>query len=328
MGVINFMFRTAVRAQWRFPAVVMLVAAASLICERATACDVCAIYTATEMRESRVGPSLGIAEQFSRFTTLQERGEEVDNPANERLESSITQLLVGYTFTPRLGVQLSLPVISRSFRRQEESGVVRGDERGIGDLSVIGQVAALSHVDEESVSRFSLFGGVKFPTGDSDRLREELSEMEMGSGIHGHDLALGSGSYDGVVGGRFFGSWRRAFLTGVLQYTIRTEGDFHYDYANDLTWAAGPGAFVWLDNGFTLGLQAVLSGETKGKDTLDGVAADDTAITTLYAGPGALLTWGSSLGAELAADLPVIQNNSALQIVPNFRLRSGLVWRF
>jgi hypothetical protein len=321
----------------------------------AHACDVCAVYTATELRERRVGPIVGVAEQFSHFGTLRRSGDEVDNPAGERIESSITQLLLGYTVHPRITFQVNLPVISRSFRRSADEGIDRGRERGIGDLSVLGEVEAFSAVTESGVVRLSLLGGVKFPTGDSDRLREELAEdhhhgpvdehaadgdehheeppdgeahEHAESGVHGHDLALGSGSYDGIFGGRLFASWRRTFATAKLQYALRTRGDFEYRYADDLTWSGGPGVFLWLGHTETLGLQAILSGETKGKDDLGGEPANDTAITALYAGPGLLFTWGSSLGIEVAGDLPVMQNASALQIVPDYRVRGGASWRF
>jgi hypothetical protein len=148
-----------------------------------------------------------------------------------------------------------------------------------------------------------------------------------GSGIHGHDLALGSGSVDGIVGASLFWSWRRAFLRASGQYAVRREGRFDYRYANDLIWSCGPGAYLALRHDRTLALHAAFSGETKGKDTLAGTRLDDTAITSLYLGPGVSIAW-RGLAAELAAELPLRQNNTSLQIVPSFRLRGGLVWHF
>jgi hypothetical protein len=325
----------------------------------ASACDVCAVYTATEQREARTGLHLGVAEQFTRFTTLQRNGDEIPNVAGERLTSAITQILIGYNPTPRFGVQLNLPIISRTFRRLEAGRIVHDDETGIGDLSLVGTVNAFTDVREHGVFRLTLLGGLKLPSGDSSRIAEELAEGHQHgaaerasaavvtnhagnhpeapaatpfggteSGIHGHDIALGSGSVDGIIGGQLFWSWRRLFLTTGAQYTIRTEGDFGYQYANDLTWSAGPGVMALLEHGYTLGLQAVLTGETKGKDTLDGVAAGDTGITALYAGPEITFTWGSSLGADLVLDVPVVQHNTALQIVADYRLRAGITWHF
>ena len=211
------------------------------------------------------------------------------------------------------------------------------------DLSLLLNVQAFSTVTETSVFRLGLFGGLKLPSGNPNRLREELAENGHGhddgpddgeeSGIHGHDLALGSGSVDGIIGTQFFYSWRRLFATGAVQYLIRTEGFIDYQYANDLIWYGGPGVFLFLghnlfDEDYSLGAQFVLSGETKGKDTLQGASVDDTSITSLYIGPAATFTWATSLSANIRADLPVIQNNTGLQIIPDYRIFGGFTWRF
>lgn len=342
----------------RASAVLMSLAlVASVLCDAQVgrACDVCAIYTATDMREGRLGAFAGLAEQFTSYNTLQDNGHEVPNPAGERLNSSIMQFIVGYTFKPWLRVQLNLPVIGRAFRRQE-AGVVNGDETGIGDLSLLAGAVPFSNVTENSVVRWSILGGFKLPSGDSRRLKEELPGAQpdhgvpdpfrgrpqprlvkyhlvgdgngVQSGVHGHDLALGSGSTDVVLGTQLFASWKRAFLTGGVQYVVRTEGDFGYQFNSDLTWNGGPGVFVLLAHSYTLGLQAAVSGESKGKDSLNGVPADDTARTGVYIGPAAAFTWGTSLAADLGVDVSVVQHNAALQIVPDYRLRGAVTWRF
>jgi hypothetical protein len=296
----------------------------------ASACDVCAVYTATDMAARRPGFSLGVAEQVTGFETLKRDGEEVANPANEYLTSSITQVLLGYNFGPRVGVQLNLPIISRTFRRLEGGRPTNGDETGVGDLSLLAHVLAASTVTERSVFRFSLLGGLKLPSGDSSRLREELHESPDAeqSGIHGHDLVLGSGSVDGLVGGQLFWSWQRLFVTAAGQYALRTTGAFGYRFADELTWTGGPGAYVLLEHDHTFGVQAVVSGESKGKDSLNGEPSGDTGVTALYVGPGFRFSWGTSLAADVAADLPVVQHNTALQLVPDFRVRGGVTWRF
>ena len=53
---------------WLYAAIGILVCSLSA---PAGACDVCAIYVSTEMSESRTGFSLGVAEQFTHFGTLQ-----------------------------------------------------------------------------------------------------------------------------------------------------------------------------------------------------------------------------------------------------------------
>ena len=66
-----------------------------------------------------------------------------------------------------------------------------------------------------------------------------------------------------------------------MQYAIRTEGDFGYQFANDWIWYGGPGVYLVLGGKSTLAFQAVVSGESKGQDTIDGVATDDTATTVV-----------------------------------------------
>ncbi len=306
-------------------AVVLLLTGAA----RTYACDVCAIYTATEQRESRQGFRIGVAEQLSRFTTLQDDGHKIDNPG-EHLTSSITQFVLGYDFGPLGGVQFTLPVIVRDFRRREEGVITSGSESGIGDVSLIGTLRPFSYVTERSVLRTSLLGGLKFPTGSTDRLHEELHEDEEGGplGVHGHDLALGSGSYDGIIGGAVFASWQRLFWTTAVQYAIRTTGAIDYRYANDLTWGGGPGVYPFLTHEASLSLQAMVTGEHKGTDTLDGVEAEDTGMTAVYMGPGISATWGTSFAADVAVDFPIMQDNTSVQLVRDYRIRAGLGWRF
>lgn len=322
----------------------------------AYACDICAIYTATEMQETRVGLRLGIAEQFSRFTTLQRNGQELPNPDHERLDSSITQFLLGYTVHPRWRAQLHVPVIYRAYRRRAATGVEHGDVSGLGDISLVATGLLYDRVDEHSVLNLSGVFGIKLPTGSTHRLREELpaalsahdddtiapisltprphpyhsSSHEDGveSGVHGHDLTLGSGSTDVVLGAQLFASRDRFFFVQSTQFSVRTRGAYGYTYADELLVQGGPGFYAWVAHSQTLGVQAVLTCDSKGTDALKGVRQPDTGYTALYAGPGISFTLDSNFSLDVIADIPAIQNNSALQLVPDFRIRGGAVWRF
>jgi hypothetical protein len=317
-----------------------------------------------------------VSEQFTSFNTVKDGDETTDNENGEWLQSSITQFVAGFTFHPRFGVQVNVPLISRKYRRVFEGQFDNDDETGVGDVSLIARFNAFERVTERNVVRIDLFGGLKFPTGDSDRLAEELEHHEEGapegdgagdgegdgpggtepahsragrhsradvrpggppshhegphgtSGVHGHDLALGSGSIDGILGLALFTSWRRAFFEGGLQYMARGDGDFDYRYADDLLWNGGPGAFLWLGHRSTAALQAQLTGETKGKDHQAGERLDDTAITALYLGPRVLATFEDRLHADAGVEWPLVQNVTSVQIVPDWRLRFGLSWRF
>ena len=139
---------------------------------------------------------------------------------------------------------------------------------------------------------------------------------------------MGTGSFDGIVGTGIFTRWKRLFLTANVQYAIRSKGDFDHQFANDLTWTGGAGIYLLLGHKYTVALQAVVSGEHKDTDTFQGQSADDTGVTAVYLGPQLSFTWPSKLSTQLGAHLPVSIDNTALQTVPDYRVRGGLTWHF
>jgi hypothetical protein len=243
-------------------------------------------------------------------------------------------VFAGYNFNDRLGVQLNLPVIYRSFRRPGEAGGIEtGTESGIGDASLLGSFLLVNKEAVHTSFRWSVLGGVKLPTGSTSRIAEELNEVPPPagtpeSGIHGHDLTLGSGSFDGILGTGVYARWNRVFLSASTQYSIRSTGDYNYRFANDLTWNGGPGVFLLLNEDFTCSLQMCASGEYKPLDSFDGEKAEDTGVTAVYLGPQVSFTWHNTLSASLGVDLPVSIDNTALQIVPDYRIRAGVTWHF
>jgi hypothetical protein len=322
------LFRLAVAgAPASFPALVKKVLISAVLagaCGRpAVGCDLCSVYAATEAQGgSGKGFFGGLAEQYTYFNTLQIRGNDVANPGDQYLKSSVSQVFAGYNFNNRIGVQFNLPVIYRSYGY----GLARGSEAGIGDASLIGNLRLYEKLTETFTFNWTALGGVKFPTGSASHLNP--AEPDFSPGIGGHDLALGSGSYDGVVGTAFFARWRRLFLTGTMQYAARSGGEFGYQFADDWTWAGGPGVYLLLRDEQTLALQAVVSGESKGQDTVNGVATDDTAATSVFLGPQINYTWSSRLSAQVGVDLPASIVSSGEQLVPAYRVRAALTWRF
>ncbi len=301
-----------------------LIAAAIL---PASACDLCPFNTTSHDWDPSSGFYLGLAEQFTRFTTLQHEGHKIPNDASQKLESSITQLFLGYNFSPKLGFQINVPLIHRSFRRLEEGAIQTGSVSGMGDASLLLQWSVFSHEDAESLVLARLGAGIKLPTGDSARLAEEASESET-SAVHGHELALGSGSVDAILNADFVARRHRAFFAAGIQYNMRTEGDFDYRFGNDFFWNAGPGFFLSAADSHTLALQFVCSAETKTEDYFRGQRAEDTAATSVFLGPRIRATWQKSLTADLSLELPVHSENSATQLLPDYRLRASFSWTF
>jgi hypothetical protein len=292
-----------------------------------------------------------VAEQFTHFGTVQIDGIETANPTGQYLDSSITQAVAGYSFSSRFALQLNIPFIYRSFERPEGFAIDRGTESGLGDISLLGKFvvfhretggAAALKFDDPKNPHFEvrepdftvsalLLGGLKFPTGGAGRLKEEFNETEVPgapeSGIHGHDLTLGSGSYDGIIGGQFSLRYKSFFFLADTQFAARGDGAHQYQFANDLSWSGGPGYYFVRNRRAIVGLQCACSGEHKGLDRFQGQRAADTGITAIYLGPRVVASFGKVSG-ELAVELPVSIDNTAFQVVPDYRLRGSVAIRF
>jgi len=327
-------------AAGRYAAVLALTFAPPL----AKACDLCSVYTAGMARGETSGWFTGVSEQFTRYDDLREEGHRVSDDGGQYLDSSITQLFVGYGFSDRFALQINLPYIHRSFKRPEGDAIDRGTVSGIGDMAAVAQYTIVRHYDEDSNWLWRVLGGVKFGTGDSDLLQEELDEGHDEaesiskhdghdyagpvSGIHGHDLALGSGSTDFLIGTSAFYRKDRWFGRGDIQYALRRTGDFDYRYGNDLLWTLSAGRFLLLEHNRTISLQLNLSGEDKDFDELAGVKLDDTHSRVLFLGPEMGFTFGPRWSLDLRADLPIDTYNSAIQTTASYRLRASLVATF
>lgn len=319
-----------------------LIAAASLIAaSAASACDLCGIPDCCVAHPKDEGVYLSAFEQFTRFGSIRVDGDEIANSAGQYLNSSITQVIAGYNFNGTIGLQFNVPLIERSYRRTGPEGIENGSVGGFGDIALMANFTPFHHEGDDSMFVIRLSGGIKAPTGDPDRLDEELEEEGHHdhadehmhehlpeSGIHGHDLALGSGSWDGLFGATAYGELHSLFFSASMQYAVRGSGHRGYRYANDITFDAGPGVHFVKNEKWRVGLQAIISGESKGKDTFQGESADDTGITSLFLGPKIVASAGSHFDASLGFDLPVVLNNTALQAVPDWRLRAVITWRF
>jgi len=302
------------------------------------ACDMCAVYNANAARGAgSTRWHVALAEQFTHSGTLQQDGSEISDPIDQYRDSSITSLIVGYNFHPRFGVSLNVPYIHRAFQRAESDAhggtfVERDTESGLGDMALIGRWLVLSKPEHEFAYSMSLLGGVEFPTGDASRLREEVNETEVPgappSGVHGNDLALGSGSFDGIVGISASGQWRRLAFTADAQYFIRTQGELDYQYGNELSVSGGPGVYVLFDEEKTFGIHCHAGYETKGHDSVDGVDREDGIAMAWYIGPALTMTVGERFSATVNVDIPLLIANRGTMDVPGYRVRGGVAWRF
>lgn len=320
-----------------------------------TACELCAIYSADNAREQRKsGLVLNVSESFIPYRTVLFNDEQVSGNDLDFRDSSITHIVPGYNFSPRFGVNVGVPIVYHNFKRTEvrysptPPPVVRtekGTEVGLGDVSLIGRLNVFEVAKMKYGFGVSILAGVKFPTGDTDRIADEVEQTRIFesllppgtphdplghaiSGVHQHDLSPGSGSYDGIFGLTARARWTRLFLNAQFQYYLRTEGESGFTYGDEIMVSGGPGIYLLSHEGFTLNLQGNVSYDSTGRDEVEGRLSNRTGFTAWYLGPQLGLTVGERFSAVAGIDLPLSITANGLQNVPDYRFHAGLVWRF
>lgn len=296
------------------------------------ACDSCALFIADGA--DHPGWTASIAHQFTRLGTVWSGDQKLGNPVNQYIDSQAIQFTAGYSRGGPWSWQFTMPYLSRSYLRPDHALIETGREAGWGDATLAARYRLYRKVTETRSVEFAVLGGVKFATGDATHLGDEIGETPHhhanfpDSGVHGHDLALGSGSTDYLLGAD--GEWRqqRFFVRGSLQYKLRRPGAFDYRLADEASWEAGPGAYAILTHEHSLAVQGLFAAEHKGLDTLAGEKQDDTGSSFHYVGARLTATWRDSLTVSASVEVPVRRRTSETMVVPDYRWRTAFTWRF
>lgn len=303
-----------------------------LLCPALTwACDICALHhNSNETGYFSKGIYAGFFEQFTHFDKIKSSTTTLDNDHGEFLDSSISQFYGGYHPNKWLGLQTTLPIIYRSFKRMEAGEVEKDKTGGLGDITLSFQVRPI-HLKKNDWSFYASFlGGIKLPTGSTTYLKEEAHEEEDGpeGHVHGHDLTLGSGSIDGLVGIELFNRWKKFFIDSEIQYSLRTEGTINYRYANDLTWNIKPGYDIFKKHDYVFNMGFNTYGEHKKDDVVNGEREEGTGITSIFVGPDFGFKWQKRITASLGAKLPIFQQVSGIQLVPSYKITTTFNFNF
>ena len=222
------------------------------------------------------------------------------------------------------------------------------------------------HIEEGgNLLRVTFTGGLKLPTGSYSKLKEDHGEdhsdnemmkenpahnhnsmdsdeqmqtktsfrhgsVDHGvvSGVHGHGLAFGTGSWDLLAGSNFFARYGNWLTAGSVQYTFRNSGPLSYRYGDDFLWDVGFGRYLFLEESKSVVLRFNLLGEVKGFDTMRGQDVRDSGLTSLFMGPEINFTAGNNVFGLLALDIPTIMNNTEVGLVAEYRVRLSVMYRF
>jgi hypothetical protein len=319
------------------------------------ACDLCAIYSADNARgESATGLTFTLSEQFTSYRTILFNGDEVEFNKPDWLDSSMTHLVPTYNFSKRVGISLNVPLNYRSFRRTDlrysrgsppVNRTETGSELDLGDVALVGRWAVWQMNEMDYAIGVTLLGGIKFPTGDTERIEDEVSQTRIFdsflppgtphdplshsiASLHQHNLSPGSGSFDGVFGLTVNSRWWRLFLNAQFQYYARTKGEDDFRYGDEVMVSGGPGGYLLLSKKGTLSLQANAVYDSMARDEVLGRISNRTGMTAWYLGPQLSFTVGNHFSGNAGVDIPLHITNNGFQNVPDYRVHAGASWRF
>ncbi|MGE0699660.1 MAG: transporter, partial [Hyphomicrobiaceae bacterium] len=271
-------------------------------------------------------------------------------------------LAMAYGITSNLMISARIPYIARTDIREGHHShvhgggsvnevVERGDSEGLGDLSAMLQWRFLN--DRAAGTQWALLGGVKAPTGSTDRRDREGERFEL-------EFQPGTGSWDWMAGLAVSQSLGRLSLHANVLHTFSGKGDLDTDLGDRLqvnlaaayrlvggTIASGPpmrlGAPMYHGAGRSLkddhhheepasgglALDGVLELNTEwhARQTIDGVKDDNSGGSVAYLSPGLRLSsdrWSSFV----SVGIPVSRNLYGVQAEPDYRLLSGVAVSF
>lgn len=324
---------------------VVAIAVASLAFSRPLfACDICAIYTSSSMAAHEKGSyTIAISEQLTSFDRAESEPENSIRDGELVRSFSTTQFAFAYDVSEVFGLQVNLPMIGRRFDRIEGYRAETMDDLGLGDMAVLGSYSVMNDQEADWTNLASVTIGIKLPTGDTGVL-EDVSEegardgeslaslkhhtVAVNSGVGGRVLTFGSGSVDFIFGANSFLRYQKMILLTQVQYTLRTEGDYDYEFADDFVFTTGPGVFLYNQHPYNFAVRAALSGEFKGKDNFAGEVVQGSQVSNLYLGPETILIWDDRVNATLGLDFRVTGEDTDATVVPETRLRLSMAYSF
>lgn len=198
-----------------------------------------------------------------------------------------------------------------------------GDEHIHEGSSIQNGVDSHSHVHGASQD----FSSQKVPHNAMGSLFKHGSELHGGL-VDGHDLSLGSGSFDWLGGTSLFAISGMNYFNGLIQYSVRQEGDYGFRYGDDLQWHFGPGRYLIQEDEQTVGLRLRFSGEWKRHDVEDGVGLDGTGFNRVFTGPELMATFGNRTFLSIGSDFLIVSESAGEGVLPHTRVSAVLSHRF
>lgn len=167
---------------------------------------------------------------YNQFSSSKIRSLNKRKETSENLGDTLSPFIAGgYGLSDRLSILFNYPYNIRYDIEGTEDGssLDHGNSIGFGDLTVLGQFKY--YENEAKDFKSSIFAGLKFPTGQTDRKGKSGEGHHAGGGHHGGerhhaDHQPGTGSWDPVLGLAFTKIYKNISYHASASYKLSTEG--------------------------------------------------------------------------------------------------------
>jgi len=251
----------------------------------------------------------------------------------QRTINRIYRLTGAWGVTERLGLDIALPVVSRSHRHihNHHGGtqiIPQGwDFANLGDL-VLQTRYAVFRPEKASHPTLSGIFGIEFPTGKSEIENSAGSSAEPG-------ITPGSASYDFVIGGASVQNFRvptlkteKALMPLFVSLTYKINGKGHDEYRLGNVLSANAGVTYPLTRRLGFITQVNLLVKERDDEGTTHEEVETTGGEYLYVSPGILLRLSDSWEFTTIVQLPVRQRVNNIQLTSDYNVQAGLSYKF
>lgn len=251
----------------------------------------------------------------------------VANPKDEKVADTVLNAYAKYDIFERFSLEFNVPIISRAFTRILPTEKESGRNTGLGDLSTLGIFNILSPSANTDHLTWSIRGGVKLPTGDTDELGAESDSKIINSGtrVRGRDMTLGSGSFDFPLGTSLSYDDGHLFWFTDVGYLVKLEGDDSYQFGNELSATLGAAFLAAKGPKGDLKLGGVVRFNNREEDAIDGDTIANSGNSVLSVGPSAEVALGRSFIGHIDAGIPIFRDANGAQLLPDYQLNVSAV---
>ena len=260
---------------------------------------------------------VGVSYDYNNLNTLNEGSKELDDRNRLRVTHSVLVNL-GYSITNNLSVEALLPWVNQ--RRRILTNNALAQSSGIGDAILLTRYKLL---DKKNWT-FSVGGGLKFPTGVTDK------KSDLGIVLNA-DLQPGSNALDAI----FLTSISKQFnfrksLTFSSRLTYRKTGtNKEYQKVNKYKFGNETQFFVSASDQFLVFNQMVNSSLTLKyrhvlNDEINSQNISNTGGQWVFFSPSVSLSIKENINFSTSLELPVYSKVEGIQLTPTYRLNVGV----